>query len=435
MKIQFCLFVFCLFVCSVYGSAEVTITIGTVNNGDMIRMQKLSSEFERMHEDIRLEWVILEENTLRQRLTTDISTGGGAFDVMTIGMYEAPIWGERKWLEPLSDLPENYDVNDIFPAVRDGLSVKGQLFALPFYAESSLTYYRKDLFLNAEMTMPHQPSWNNILNMAKKLHKPAKNQYGICLRGKAGWGENMALITTMSNAFGARWFDERWEPEFDGAAWKETLSFYVEILESYGPPGAVANGFNENLALFNSGNCAIWVDASVAASFITDPTQSKVADSVGFALTPSQVKKEGTGWLWAWALAIPTTSEAKDAARQFILWATSKDYIKLVAKTNGIANVPPGTRQSTYSTEYRRKAQFADITLTAMANADPVKSTLAPKPYLGVQFVAIPEFQGIATQVGKLFAGTLTGNTSVDQALVSAQKATKQVMQRSGYLD
>ena len=422
----------CMTLSSVSLGAQ-TLTIATVNNSDMIRMQKLSKTFETEHPDIKLNWVVLEENVLRQRLTTDIATQGGQFDVLTIGMYEAALWGAKGWLEPMKDLPASYALDDVFPSVREGLSVKGSLYALPFYAESSITYYRTDLFKDAGLTMPERPTWEQIAGFAEKLTNKDKEQYGICLRGKAGWGENMALITTVANAYGARWFDEQWKPEFSGPEWKNALNFYVDTMKKSGPPGASSNGFNENLALFNSGKCAIWVDASVAGSFVTDKTQSKVADHVGFTYAPHQVTDKGSAWLYSWALAIPTSSKAKDAAKQFSAWATSKEYGELVAKTDGIANVPPGTRASTYSDAYMSAAPFAKVTLESLKAADPSKPTLKPVPYIGIQLVTIPEFQGVGTQVGKLFSAALIGQTTVDQALTAAQQTTEREMKRAGY--
>ncbi|WPN72180.1 ABC transporter substrate-binding protein [Pseudomonas germanica] len=422
----------CMTLSSVSLGAQ-TLTIATVNNSDMIRMQKLSKTFETEHPDIKLNWVVLEENVLRQRLTTDIATQGGQFDVLTIGMYEAALWGAKGWLEPMKDLPASYALDDVFPSVREGLSVKGSLYALPFYAESSITYYRTDLFKDAGLTMPERPTWEEIAGFAEKLTKKDKEQYGICLRGKAGWGENMALITTVANAYGARWFDEQWKPEFSGPEWKNALNFYVDTMKKSGPPGASSNGFNENLALFNSGKCAMWVDASVAGSFVTDKTQSKVADHVGFTFAPHQVTDKGSAWLYSWALAIPTSSKAKDAAKQFSAWATSKEYGELVAKTDGIANVPPGTRASTYSDAYMSAAPFAKVTLESLKAADPSKPTLKPVPYIGIQLVTIPEFQAVGTQVGKLFSAALIGQTTVDQALTAAQQTTEREMKRAGY--
>lgn len=422
----------CMTLSSVTLGAQ-TLTIATVNNSDMIRMQRLSKTFEAEHPDIQLNWVVLEENVLRQRLTTDIATQGGQFDVLTIGMYEAALWGAKGWLQPMQDLPASYDLDDVFPSVREGLSVKGTLYALPFYAESSMTYYRTDLFQQAGLSMPERPTWEQIGEFAARLNKPGQEQYGLCLRGKAGWGENMALITTLANSYGARWFNEQWQPEFTGPEWKNALTFYVDNMKKSGPPGASSNGFNENLALFNSGKCAIWVDASVAGSFVTDQSQSKVAQQVGFTYAPHQVTDKGSAWLYSWSLAIPASSKAKDAARTFTTWATSKEYAALVAEKDGIANVPPGTRASTYSAAYMNAAPFARITLESLKAVDPSKPTLKPVPYIGIQLVTIPEFQAIGTQVGKLFSAALIGQSTVDQALAAAQQSTEREMKRAGY--
>ncbi len=411
------------------------ITIATVNNGDMIRMQELSSVFEEQNPDINLEWVVLEENTLRQRVTTDIATGGGQFDVMTIGTYEVPIWAEQGWLSAL-EFPESYDVDDLLDPIRAGLSLDGNLYAAPFYGESSMTMYREDLFEEAGLAMPDEPRWEDIYRLAQELHAPDEDVYGVCLRGKPGWGENMALVTTMVNAFGGRWFDMEWNPELDGPEWEEAISFYVDLLGNYGPPGASSNGFNENLSLFNTGQCGMWVDATVAAGFVTDPEQSQVADDVAFAPAPYQETEKGAGWLWAWSLAIPESSEQAEAAQEFIAWATSKEYTQLVAEKQGWRAAPPGTRESLYENpEYQEAAPFSDQVLSAIQSADPVDNTLQESPYTGIQFVAIPEFQGIGTVVGQQVAAALTGATSVEQALANGQRAAERAMQRAGYYD
>lgn len=416
--------------------AQTEITVATVNNNDMVIMQSLTEEFEAQYPDIELDWVVLEENVLRQRLTTDVATGGGQFDVMTIGTYEVPIWAERGWLTPLDDLPADYAADDLLQSVRDGLSHDDTLHALPFYGESSMMYYRQDLFDEAGIEMPEQPSWEEVRDWAGQLHDPDNEVAGICLRGKPGWGENMAFVSTLVNTFGGRWFDEEWNPELESPAWQEAIGFYVELLGDYGPPGASSNGFNENLALFSRGNCAMWVDATSAAGKLYDPDESDVADRLGFAPAPVAETPKGSHWLWSWALAIPTSSEKQEAAENFITWATSREYVELVGETEGWTSVPPGTRESTYANEnYQQAAPFADFVLEAIRDADPTDSTLEPNPYVGVQFVGIPEFQSIGTQVGQTIASALTGDVSVEQALQTAQRATKRTMQRAGYLD
>ena len=413
--------------------AQTTLTVATVNNGDMIRMQGLTSEFTAKNPDITVKWVTLEENVLRQRVTTDIATKGGQFDVLTIGTYEVPIWAKKSWLVPLDKLGADYDVNDLLPKIRDAVSVDGKLYAAPFYGESSMVMYRTDLFDKAGLKMPDSPTWDFVVDAAKKLTDKSAGVYGICLRGKAGWGENMAFLTAMSNSFGARWFDEKWQPEFDGPEWTKAARFYVDLLSQYGPPGASSNGFNENLALFNSGKCAMWVDATVAGSFVTDESQSKVADKVGFTFAPQETTDKGSAWLYSWALAIPTSSQQKDAAKTFTAWATSKDYAKLVAETDGVANVPPGTRESTYNEQYMAAAPFAEITLESLKQADPASPSAKPVPYVGIQLVTIPEFQAIGTQVGKMFSAALTGQMPVEQMLTAVQQSTTREMKRAGY--
>ena len=414
---------------------KTTLTIATVNNGDMIVMQELSSQFEEANPDIELRWVVLEENVLRQRTTTDVASQGGQFDVLTIGSYETPIWARRDWLRPLN-LPASYDVNDLLKPVREGLSSNGQLYAVPFYGESSMLYYRKDLFENAGITVPEQPTYPQVKEWASKIHNPQNGVYGMCLRGKPGWGENMAFLTTLVNTFGGQWFDMQWNPTINTTSWKEAIGYYVDLMQDYGPPGASSNGFNENLALFSTGKCGMWIDATVAAGLISNPEQSNVYDKVGFARAPIEEYANGSNWLWAWALAIPKTSKSPEAAERFIAWATSKEYIQLVANENGWVAVPPGTRTSTYENpNYQKAAPFASIVLNSIQSADITQPAAQPTPYKGVQYVDIPEFQAIGSSVGQTIAAALTGNTSVDQALQQSQTSTERFMKHTGYIE
>ena len=409
------------------------LVVATVNNGHMIEMQKLGKHFEAANPDIKLKWVTLEEGVLRQRVTTDIATKGGQFDVMTIGMYETPIWGKKGWLQEVKT-DAAYDVDDLLPAIRNGLSVDGKLYAVPFYGESSMLMYRKDLADKAGITVKDNPTWGEIKELASKIHDPAAGVYGICLRGKPGWGDNMAFLSTLVNTFGGQWFDMSWKPQVDSKPWNDAITFYVDLLKSYGPPGSASNSFNEILALYNEGKCGMWIDATIAASFISDPKQSKVADKVAFAQSPTMVTPKGANWLWAWSLAIPAGSKKVDAANKFITWATSKDYINLVGKETGWGSVPTGTRKSTYeNAEFLKAARFAAAEKAAIDSANPNDSTLPKSPYVGVQFAAIPEFQSIGIAVGQQISAALAGKNTVEAALKAGQVAADREMKKAGY--
>jgi len=294
--------------------------------------------------------------------------------------------------------------------------------------------YRADLVKEAGMEMPNNPTWDHVAQVATKIHNPDKGVYGICLRGKPGWGDNMAFLTTLVNTYGGQWFNMEWKPQLETQPWKDAIGFYVDLLKKYGPPGSANNSFNEILALYNEGKCGMWVDATIAASFISDPKQSKVADKVAFAQAPTAKTPKGANWLWAWSLAIPESSKKSAEAQKFIQWATSQDYINSVGKEVGWGNVPTGTRQSTYdNADFKAAAKFADAELAAIKSADPHDSTLEKSPYTGVQFAAIPEFQGIGVTVGQHMSAALAGKESIDEALKTSQEAADREMRKAGY--
>lgn len=419
--------------CSAAMAQSTEITVATVNNPDMVTMQSMMSAFNEAHPDIKVNWVTLPENELRQKVTTDIASGAGQYDVVTVSNYETPIWAQNDWLAPMENLPASYDVDDLLKPVKEGLSVDGTLYALPFYAESSVTYYRKDLFEKAGIEMPDKPTWTQIEEFASKIHSPSDGVYGICLRGLPGWGQNMALFGTMINSFGGRWFDMDWKPQLTSDEWKNAANAYVDLLNNYGPPGVTSNGFTESETLFANGQCGMWVDSTVAASYLSDPETSQIADNVGFAQAPYETTEKGSNWLFTWALAVPQSSKHQEAAKTFVDWATSKDYIQAVADDKGWLAVPPGTRQSTYaSDDYVKAAPFAPLVETAIKSASPNDPSAQEVPYTGVQFVTIPQFQAIGTRVGQLMAAMLSGQSSVDEALQQGQTFTDRIMQQTG---
>ncbi len=422
--------------------AAVTITIATVDNPQMIDMEHLTPTFTKKY-GINVKYVVLPENTLRQKITSDVATGGGVFDLATVGTYEVPIFAKNKWivnLQPkfagLSAADRNaYALGDILPTVKQGLSYKGSLYALPFYGESSMTLYNKKIFAAAHLTMPLHPTWTQIQSFAQKLNKPSQNQYGIVLRGLPGWGEMGAPMTTVINSFGGEWFNQKWQPQLTSPATSKAITFYVNLLKTYGEPGASSSGFTECETAFSQGKGAMWVDATSASGLVTDPKTSKVAKDVGFAFSPHQVTQLGSHWLWAWSLAMEASSKHQAEAFKFLTWATSKGYIKLVGGAKGWGNVPPGTRYSTFSNpNYRKAVPYGNIILQSMNTANPNHATLHPVPYVGVQFVGIPEFQNIGTLVTQNLAGALTGRTTVQQALTTSQAQVTRIMTQAGYI-
>lgn len=408
------------------------LQVVTVNNAHMLTLQRLSPVFEKANPDVRLRWVTLDEGRLRQEVSVDVATGAGRFDVVTLGLLEAPVWGRKGWLLPILD-DAQFRMDDLLPPIRQALSIGGQLMAAPFYGESSMTLYRADLLRRAGAELPAQPTWEQVKHAAAKVHDPRNGVYGVCLRGKPGWGENMTLISTLVNTWGGQWFDMKWRPAIDTPAWKSAVGFYIDLLRRYGPPSAVANGYNENLALFEAGRCAIWVDATVAASTLLSRDPALVSN-LGWAHAPVAESPKGNRWLWSWALAVPAGSRHKESAMRFVKWAASRQYQQLVAQREGWSAVPPGTRLSTYTEPaYLQAHPTAAIELQAIQGANPRDATVPPSPYVGVQLASIPEFQAIGTVTGQQISAALTGQITLEAALTQAQSAAEQKMRQAGY--
>jgi sorbitol/mannitol transport system substrate-binding protein len=403
-----------------------TVTVAVVSNplitGQMIPLT--TSNFEKKYPGIKVKFATYTEGDLRAAIEKDVSTHSNAFNVIMIGPYEAPLFAKDGWLDNLSTQfiakDPSYDASDLLPSISKALSYKGDLYAVPFYGESSMLYYRKDLFAKAGLTMPAHPTWDQVQAFAAKLNQPGKVA-GICLRGLAGWGDNMAALDTVVNTFGGEWFNMKWQPQLTSPAFEDATNFYVNLIRKYGESGASADSFNQLLTLYGQGKCAMWYDATVAATSIAT-TYPSMAAQTGYAFAPVD-KTSSSGWLWTWSLGIPQGVSDQGAAWKFVSWATSKSYDSLVASKYGWAAVPPGTRTSLYhNPSYQSAAKaFASITLDSIDGTDPDHPTLNPVPYVGIQYVDIPQFESLGVQVGQQIAGAIAGTESVKQALSTSQ--------------
>jgi sorbitol/mannitol transport system substrate-binding protein len=401
---------------------DVTLTLATVNNGQMKDMESLKCEFEADNPGIKVNFQVMEEGDLRSAVTSDVANKAGQYDIVTIGAYEVPQWGANGWLTDLtSDLADDtYDVGDILPPVKDALSVDGKQYAVPFYGESSILMYNKEILDSKGVKLSNNPTWNEVAAAAKKVN--SAETAGICLRGKPGWGDLFAPLTTVVQTFGGTWYDMNWDAKVNAPEFVQAVTFYKDLLASAGQKDPVSYSFNECLTALKTGKVAMWYDASVAASML-EADDSPVKGKMGYSHAPV-VKTKEAGWLWSWNLAVPANTQNKDAAVKFIKWATSKEYHNLVGTKLGWSLVPPGARTSTYSIpEYKEAAAaYAPITLEVMSAVNPKQPGVNPQPWVGIQYVAIPEFQDVGNQVAQLVADAIAGRITVKEALDKGQE-------------
>ena len=403
-----------------------TVTVAVVSNplitGQMIPLTE--SVFEKDNPGITVKFATYTEGDLRAAIEKDVSTHSNSFNVIMIGPYETPLFAKDGWLDNLSTQyisgDPSYDASDLLPAVAKSLSSKGDLYAVPFYGESSMLYYNKSLLSAAGITMPLHPTWTEVAAAAAKLNQPGK-QAGICLRGLAGWGDNMASLDTVINTYGGEWYNTSWQAQLTSPADEAAVNFYVNLIKADGESGASNDSFNQLLTLYGQGKCAMWYDSTVAATSLAT-TYPSIFAQTGYAFAPVD-KTTSSGWLWSWSLGIPQGVSDQGAAWKFVSWATSKQYDSLVASKYGWSAVPPGSRTSLYQNPSYQKAAsaFANITLQSIDGTDPTHPTVNPVPYVGVQYVDIPQFENLGLEVGQQIAGAIAGTESVSTALQNSQ--------------
>jgi sorbitol/mannitol transport system substrate-binding protein len=420
----------------------IELTIASVNNGPMVTMSELSGEFTKQT-GIKVNYVMLTENDIRSKIQQDVAVGGGQFDLVTLGTNDIGTYLDSGWtvaLQPMFDAmsaedKEWYDFDDLIKANIPAYSsaTKG-LAAIPLYGESTMIMYRKDLFDKAGLTMPEEPTWEQIYGLAKQLHDPTNNVVGMALRGKPGYGENMYVFGTILYAYGAQWFDTNWQPQLQTNEMRAAWEFYKKLQNECGAKDVTSNGYTETLNLMASGNGAIYYDATVSAA-VFEAENSPIKGKVGYAMSPSGPGKGNTQTIGGWGLAITASCKNKDAAFKYLTWVTSKDYVQLVADRDGWISVPSGARTSTYTNpNYKAVASFADITLKSLSGASFDKPAVNPVPYTGNSLPNIPEYASIGEQVGQILADYISGGKSLDDALAESQRIAEQAMREGGYL-
>jgi sorbitol/mannitol transport system substrate-binding protein len=433
-----------VFAKSAHAASSTTIRVAVVSNSNMLNIEKLTPEFEKLNPGIKIKYDTLNENNERSLIETDITTKANEFDAVMISNYETPIWAKNGWLTnltPVLTADKSYDVNDLLKPMRASLSYKGGLYGVPFYGESSMLYYRKSMLKAAGVTMPLHPTWKQVAAVAAKLNQPSKGVAGICLRGEDGWGENLAALDTVINTAGGSWFNGKWDPQLSSAKDAAAINFYVNLLKASGEKGASNDGFTECETAYGEGKAAMWYDATVAAGLITT-TYPKVGSDTGYAYAPtgSPTGAPGvkSGWLYTWSLSVPKGDPNAADAEKFIEWATGKQYIAYSGPKIGWANIDPGTRLSTYELPQYKKAAgaFAGITLKSIDGADPTHPTDAgvSVPYTGVQFVDEPWCINLGTEVSAQISAAIAGTESTSQAIATSQSDAETTVKQAGLL-
>ena len=410
------------------GGGKHSITVLMVNNPQMLELQSLTAANFTKQTGIKVKFVPKVEQDMRDTASTEFANQTGQYDVATLSNFEIPYYAKAGWLDDMQSIANDktFDQSDILPSMTAALTYNNKVYGEPFYGESSFLMYRKDIFKTDGLTMPAQPTWEQVATLAAQVKAKNAGMAGICLRGLAGWGDNLAPLTTIVNTFGGTWFDENWQAQVNTGGFKKAANFYVDLIKKSGEAGASTFSFPQCLAAVQGSKAAMWYDATSAAGPL-EAKGSPVAGKMGYVSAPHDQTPQ-SGWLYTWAWAIEKASKHQADADKFVSWASSKAYENLVATSTtgpfpGAANVPAGKRTSTYSnaTYLKVASVFAVPTLAAIKAAPAANPGVQKRPYSGIQFVGIPSFTDFGLSCAKLISSAIAGSTSTDSALNQCQ--------------
>lgn len=421
------------------GGKASEIKVASVNNDAMVIMEELSKKYTE-ETGVKVTFTILSENEIRSKITQDVGLGGGEYDLVTLGTSDMGTYLDNGWteaLEPMFDKLSDedkaeYDLEDVFESVRTSCSSETNgLAALPFYSESTMICYNKEIFEAKGLTMPEDPTWEEVYELAVKCDDKANGVSGIAIRGLAGYGENQYVFGSMMYAFGGQYYDMDWNATYDTPEVRKAWEFYKKLLE-VGEDSPTTCGYTECLNLFAQGKAAIYYDATVSAgTFAKD--DSAVKGKVGYATAPTE-KKENTGTIGGWGIGVTAGSKNKDAAFDFLRWATSKEYVKLVQDEKGFASTPSGTRISTYENEeYLKACDFAETTRKAIESADAIRPAIGETPYTGNSLPNLPEYSSWGETVASELASYISGQKDLDACISASQEAIDMAAEEGGY--
>lgn len=407
-----------------------TINVLMVANPQMVDLQSLTEANFTAKTGIKVNYTVLPENDMRAKADIDFKNQSAQYDVATLSNFEIPIWSGNGWLADLTPYTEAdaaFNQADIFPAMTTSLSNDGKIYGEPFYGESSFLMYRKDIFEAKGLEVSDTPTWDEVATLAEQADGAEAGMKGICLRGLPGWGQLGAPLTTVINTFGGAWFDADWNVLINDPKSVEAVNFYATLVKEHGQVSPSQAGFTECLNNMLQSKVSMWYDATSAAGSL-EADDSPVKGKMGYVQAPVKDTKS-SGWLYTWAWGMQEASQNKDAAWQFISWASSAEYEQLVGEELGWAKVPSGKRASLYANgEYTEAAgAFADATLTALQNADPSNPGLQPRPTVGIQFVDVPEFTSLGDTVTSTLSQVLAGQGTVEDALTQAATEAEKV--------
>jgi multiple sugar transport system substrate-binding protein len=387
-------------------------------------------EFEELT-GIDVEVDMMQYLNMHDSQVLEMSKPRGDFDLISmVVMWKAEYaMGDMiRPLQPLFDNPElavpGYDFDDLVPGYVEATGIAGgeniyrdgpgaELYGIPFGAETSFMIYREDLFTEHGIDVPE--TYEELTEAARFLAEEVPGAYGLTMRAASGHHATHAWLLHAS-PFGARVFDDNWEPVVNSPESIETIEFMKTMIE-YGPPGMEGFTQDEEFAAFLQGDAGIYLDASVFAGPVKNPRTSEVHDKIGFALHPRA--RTGLSETGGFGIAIPENAGNPEGAFLLMQFLTMKETEEKIIRAGGAPFRMSSVSNPSLQAEYPEFKVLAEQLKYANADWRPI----------------IPEWGEINNMLGIAINQALTGAKTPQQAMDEVTGPIRDVMVRAGYLD
>ena len=366
-----------------------------------------------------------------QKVGVEVSTGSSAYDVFFLEASDLQRYAAGNRLAPLGEAMKadaSYDMDDLIASTREAFSYKGEIYGAPYFAATQLYYWNDEILSKAGVKAP-PATFQDMLAMCETLKEKGISPC-TALRGKPSTSENIWYWTQIFLGEGGRWvanYPDDMTPTINTPEAVRSAELYKDILINHGIPGSVSSGYDDVVVAIQQGNVPMVVEGAPLAGRILDPKLSKVSGKLGFAPPPGGSKElrapfTAQGW------AVGAASRNLEAAKAFVLWATSKDIVKKVTLNSRFVAV---TRDSIWNDPDFNKAHgydfghgsFTEAYAAALAAGDPLYR------------LPIPEFRSAGDRVGLALQEIVTGKASAQDALDRAQKDVVRIFKRAGYIN
>lgn len=397
-------------------------------------LQPLVSDFEE-RTGITVNFDLYNEEVAHQNVRTELASGSGTYDIVWVQANWSIPYAESGWLHPLSDLMENENItfpevleqDDIMDSLLNLMRYDGELYGLPFFAATIMTYYRTDILEEHGIDPSQLDTIEGFASAIREVHDP-NGVAGVAMRGdpaESSW-HSTVFLKGLGGTYVRDIKNQDYYPTLDTEPAIESTRLYADLLSNYSISGAVNAKYDQVVIAMQQGNVAIAMEGAPLGGRILDPEESTVRGDVGFRVVPGGPGGRHPAFT-GHGFAINSASQNKEAAWLFMQWSNSFEVTKEIALNSNHIAVH---RNSLWEDEDFRdrwnlpgEGDFLATFQESLQLGDP---DYRPR---------INGWSEVNSVYGNALQQVMVGQANAEEAMNNVQEEAVNIMQRLGYIE